>query len=117
MPFHDPPGQWPHFIVEGLFLDLAAQLSYILGMNKTATVRARIEPSLKGEVEHIFSELGISTTEAITLFFKQVYFEQGLPFSVKIPNEKTRKVFEKTDKGVGVIKSNNANDMFKKLGI
>jgi DNA-damage-inducible protein J len=86
-------------------------------MTKTATVRARMEPSLKGEVEHIFDQIGISTTEAITLLFKQVSFARGLPFSINVPNEETRKVFEKTDKGVGLVKSKNADEMFKKLGI
>ena len=34
-------------------------------MTKTATVRARIEPDLKTDVESLFKELGLSTTEAI----------------------------------------------------
>jgi addiction module RelB/DinJ family antitoxin len=37
-------------------------------MVKEATVRARIDSELKAEVESLFKELGLSTTEAITLF-------------------------------------------------
>ena len=58
-------------------------------MAKTAMVRARVEPELKRRAEELFSELGLSTTEAITLFYKQVAMHQGLPFSIRIPNAET----------------------------
>ena len=35
---------------------------------KTQMINARIEPKLKRSAERIFSEIGISTTEAIRLF-------------------------------------------------
>ncbi len=37
-------------------------------MAKTEMIRARITPELKTEAEAIFKKLGLSTTEAITLF-------------------------------------------------
>ena len=58
-------------------------------MAKTAMIRARVEPALKSEVERVFSELGLSTTEAITLFYRQVAIHRGLPFLVRIPNAAT----------------------------
>ncbi len=67
-------------------------------MIKTATVRARIEPNLKSEVEKLFDKLGISTTEAINIFYRQVKIRNGLPFPVVIPNKTTKKVLEETDK-------------------
>jgi len=86
-------------------------------MAKTATVRARIEPDLKEEVEDIFHEIGLSTTDAITLFFKNVSMEKGLPFALKVPNKETRRTFKQTDDGVGIVKAKDADDMFKKLGV
>jgi DNA-damage-inducible protein J len=56
---------------------------------KSTTVRARLEPELKKETELILEELGISTTEAIRIFFKQVKLHRGLPFEMKIPNKIT----------------------------
>ena len=56
---------------------------------KTQMIHARIEPKLKRSAERIFSEIGISTTEAIRLFLKQVELQRGLPFSVAIPNDET----------------------------
>ena len=54
-------------------------------------IPARIDPNLKQETEKIFNELGLITTQAITLFFKQVTLRQGLPFAVSIPNAETRR--------------------------
>ena len=56
---------------------------------KTQMIHARIEPKLKKSAERIFSEIGMSTTEAIRLFLKQVELHRGLPFSVAIPNDET----------------------------
>ncbi len=86
-------------------------------MRKTSTVRARIEPDLKGKAEHIFKQLGLTTTQAITLFYKQVELKKGLPFDVVIPNEITRKTFSDTDAERDLIICNDVDDMFKKLGI
>ena len=59
-------------------------------MAKTETVRARIEPELKAEAEIVLDTLGLSATDAITLFYKQLTLRKGLPFDVKIPNAETR---------------------------
>jgi DNA-damage-inducible protein J len=52
-------------------------------------VHARIDPRLKRSAERVFTKIGISTTEAIRLFLKQVELHKGLPFPVLIPNEET----------------------------
>ena len=86
-------------------------------MSKTATVRARIEPRLKKEAEHIFEDLGVSATQAINLFYRQVTLRKGLPFDVVIPTTTTRRTFEHTDVGKGLVVCKDADDMFRKLGI
>lgn len=86
-------------------------------MNKSATVRARIEPNLKNKAEKVFRELGLSTTQAINLFYKQVELRNGLPFEVVIPNKTTRRTFANTDAGKDLIVCEDADDMFNKLGI
>lgn len=53
-------------------------------MSKTATIRARIEPELKSEVENIFKKLGVSTTEVISMLYSQVKLNKGLPFEIKL---------------------------------
>lgn len=86
-------------------------------MAKEATVRARMDPALKDEVEHLFKELGLSTTEAITLFYHQVKLRHGLPFDVVVPNKTTEKTFEDTDAEINLVRCDNADDMFTQLGI
>lgn len=59
-------------------------------MTKTAMIRARMEPDLKAEAERVLAEVGLSPTEAIRLFYRQVSLHQGLPFAVRLPNAATR---------------------------
>lgn len=56
---------------------------------KTEMIHARIDPKLKKSADRIFSQIGISTAEAIRLFLKQVELHQGLPFPVSTPNQET----------------------------
>ncbi len=56
---------------------------------KTSIINARIKPELKGDVEEILSTLGITTTQAITMFFEQIRLQRGIPFSLQLPNEET----------------------------
>lgn len=86
-------------------------------MAKISTVRARIEPELKAEVEKLFKQLGLSTTEAINLFYRQIKLRKGLPFNVVIPNKTTEKVFKETDIKRNLIRCDGTDDMFEKLGI
>ncbi|PIE59516.1 MAG: type II toxin-antitoxin system antitoxin, RelB/DinJ family [Desulfobulbus propionicus] len=65
-------------------------------MSKTSSVRARMEPDLKGKAEQIFQQLGLTTTQAITLLYKQVELQKGLLFDGAIPNKTTFKTFSKT---------------------
>ncbi len=86
-------------------------------MSKTATIRARIDPELKNHVEDVFRHLGMSTTQAITIFYKQVEMRGGLPFDVAIPNAVTKRTFEKTDAGRELIVCENEDEMFDTLNI
>jgi DNA-damage-inducible protein J len=86
-------------------------------MNKTAMVRARVEPELKGRAETVFQRLGLNATQAITLFYKQVELRGGLPFDVVVPTPATKRAFEATDAGRDLIVCEDAQDMFEKLGL
>ena len=69
-------------------------------MAKTEMIRARVEPELKREAEELFSVLGMSATEAITLFYRQVTMHRGLPFDVRVPNEETVEALRQSRDGV-----------------
>jgi DNA-damage-inducible protein J len=84
-------------------------------MSRTATVRARVAPSLKADVEKLLGRLGLTATEAITLFYSQIRLRQGLPFPVELPNATTRKTFEATDRGEGLNTYDSIDKMFAAL--
>ena len=86
-------------------------------MAKDAMIRARTDGELKGEVEGIFHDLGLTATEAINIFYRQVKINQGLPFLVRIPNALTRKTLEKSVRGEDVKTFKNADELFKDLEI
>ena len=52
---------------------------------KTANLYARIEPEVKKEAESILSNLGLTASNAINLFYKQIILHKGLPFDVALP--------------------------------
>lgn len=72
-------------------------------MNLDSTIRARVDGALKNEVESIFQELGLTTSQAIILFLKKVKMERGIPFDLKIPNETTLNAMEEAKNMEGEI--------------
>jgi DNA-damage-inducible protein J len=84
-------------------------------MNRTATIRARVEPGLKNDVEKLLHRLGVTTTEAITMFYSQIRLRKGLPFPVEVPNATTRKTFEATDRGEDINTFDSLDKMFEAL--
>ncbi len=86
-------------------------------MPKTAVVSARIDPELKQSAEKVFQRLGLTATQAITLFYKQVELEHGLPFAVRIPNKVTEEALEQARTRQGLESFNTLDDLFEDLGI
>lgn len=66
---------------------------------KTAAINARIAPKLKEDVESILARLGVTTTQAITMYFEQIRMNKGLPFSVRIPNDETLQAMREAEAG------------------
>jgi DNA-damage-inducible protein J len=79
---------------------------------KTAIVHARIEPQTKRKAEGVLHRLGITPTEAIRIFYRQISLRGGLPFAVEIPNERTSVTLDKSRKGEGVMEFDSLYEMF-----
>jgi DNA-damage-inducible protein J len=84
-------------------------------MSKTEMIRARVEPELKQEAEAVLGEIGLSPTEAITLFYKQVALHRGLPFAVRIPNAATRRALRDAQSGKGLERFDSVSDWAHRL--
>jgi len=86
-------------------------------MATTSNISIRIDPSLKSEAEGILTELGLTTSQAINLFYRQIILMQGLPFNVtipkKIPNETTREAMEEKN----LASFDTPEELYEDLGI
>jgi DNA-damage-inducible protein J len=56
-------------------------------MSKDAYIHTRIDPDIKQQAELIFEKIGLSLTDAVSLFLTQVTLRDGLPFALSIPSE------------------------------
>ena len=65
-------------------------------MTRTAELKIRIEPDLKAEVQAIFAEIGLSTSDAINMMLRRVRAEHGIPGEFKVLNAETRAAMEET---------------------
>ena len=55
--------------------------------------------------------MGLTTTQAVNLFFRQVKIRKGIPFQVEIPNKETLQAFKDSEEGKGLTECKN---MYKK---
>lgn len=66
----------------------------------TKNLNLRVDAELKLQAEQIFTELGLPTSTAITLFLKTVVRCKGIPFSLRLeqmPNAETIKAMEEVN--------------------
>lgn len=63
---------------------------------KSSNVAARVEPEIKEKAEKILSALGISASNGINMFYRQVILWNGLPFRPSIPISEPKPLSEMT---------------------
>ncbi|MEW6184680.1 MAG: type II toxin-antitoxin system RelB/DinJ family antitoxin [Thermodesulfobacteriota bacterium] len=80
---------------------------------KTSIVHARIEPQTKQKAEGVLRKLGLTPTEAIRIFYKQISLRGGLPFTVSIPNKLTATTLEKSRRGEDIQEFESLEEMVK----
>jgi DNA-damage-inducible protein J len=85
-------------------------------MAKTASVNARIEPAVKKKAERIFADIGITASDAVGMFYRQVVYRRGLPFDVRIPNATTVAALEELERRQGEVFEGSTRKLFDELG-
>ena len=60
----------------------------------SAIVRCRITPEVKGQAEKILASIGMSTSDAMRLFLKQIVIRGEFPLELKVPNQETINAFK-----------------------
>ena len=81
------------------------------GVAETAMISARVEPKLKHDAENVFATLGLSPTEAITLFYQQTALHNGLPFELRIPTDETLAAVRQVRSGKGISTVSSVEEM------
>lgn len=93
---------------------------------KSSNVAARVEPEIKAEAEAILAQLGISASNGINMFYRQIILWRGLPFRPSVPasrpislDEMTKEEFDaKMARGLAQAKAGEgmpADDFFASL--
>jgi len=86
-------------------------------MAKTTTISVRMDAELKSNAENILSSLGLTPSQAINVFYKQITFQHGLPFSVKLPEKVLNKVSINSMEEEDLDEYQNPSELFNELGI
>jgi DNA-damage-inducible protein J len=86
-----------------------------MDMSKTGYITARVEPKLKASAGRVLNKLGVSTSDAITIFLRQVVLQGGLPFEVRVPNPETKRAIEELEKGGGDTFTGSTKETFDKV--
>jgi len=81
-------------------------------VSKTATIRTRIEPALKSEVETILAQQGLTASAAVHLLCRQIKQQRGLPFDVLIPNALTARTRNVSKAGQNGKRSGTKKELF-----
>lgn len=81
----------------------------------------RIDPEVKSQADNVLRYLGMTTSEAVTIFLRQVVLNNGIPFPVKAPayNDETIAALREAESIAknGPHRFNTTSEMFKELGI
>lgn len=84
-------------------------------MAKSAFLNARIDPDLKTRAEKVLAGVGVSASQAITMFYRQVVLRRGLPFDVCLPNAETLAAFKEIEDGGGEVYEGSTEDIFDEI--
>ena len=89
---------------------------------QSTTLQVRINPELRASAEAVLEELGMSTSQAVSIFLKQIVLTRSIPFRIglPVPNAKTQEAIAEIEaKIAGRLPTHGqtADELFTDLGI
>jgi len=75
-----------------------------------------MEPALKKDAEQVLADVGLSPTDAIRLFYRQIALHKGLPFEVRVPNAETRAAIDQARSRKKLKSFKTASDLLRTAG-
>ena len=58
-------------------------------MSLNASVNVRVSKKVKTDAENVLSKLGLTMSDAVNIYLRQIALRGGIPFDLKLPNRKT----------------------------
>ena len=92
------------------------QMCYSDGMNKTATVHARIDAKTKQASERILRRIGMTPTDAVRLLYRQIALRREFPLELRVPNQVTASTLSRSDRGEEVEMFDSVEQMVASWG-
>lgn len=81
-------------------------------MSQSAVVHARIDQATKTATEKVLDTLGMTPTEAIRLFYRQIAIRKSFPLELHVPNKLTASVLAKSDKNQDIETFETASELY-----
>lgn len=81
-------------------------------MSHSAVIHARIDASTKEATERVLDTLGMTPTEAIRLFYRQIALRKSFPLELHIPNKLTAAVLSKSEKNQDIESFASKEDLY-----
>jgi len=84
-------------------------------MSKIVTLVIQIDSALKQEAERLLRNMGLTSSQAITLFYEQIIFQQAMPFQTSLPNKETLQAMNDLEKRRDIKTFNDVDALLKDL--
>ncbi len=81
-------------------------------MAQTVVIHARIDPETKAASEEVLEALGLTPTEAIRLFYRQIALRGEFPLELKRPNAMTAAALAGADQEVDVESFESTDELY-----
>jgi len=82
---------------------------------KTQTIHARVSPQVKKASEKILKSIGLTMSEAIGLFLKQLANRKEFPLELRVPNAETIRALKASSEGKNLISYSSVDELFEAL--
>lgn len=95
----------------------------VVSSAKTDMFRMRINPEIRGRLERVYAQNGLSLTDAINVFFQQSLNAGGLPFQVTEDNaaliqaKALSRLMKELEAGMTDPVSYSEDDVYRMLGM
>ena len=83
----------------------------------STTISLHVDPDIQRSAEQIFERLGLTASEAVSLFYGQVKLQHGLPFPVELPNGTTMKALDEAQDREKLASFDTLEELYEDLGI